>query len=555
MKPQGHLLEEAMLSMLPRGFVLPQVAQWLQRQHALGAGLLDPLGQDASSPSSSANLLVVEERANAECVVCGDKSSGKHYGQNSCEGCKSFFKRSIRRSLSYTCRGQKNCPVDINHRNQCQYCRLRKCLRMGMRKEERLSLLASVQRPRLPYPNPPPFPFLPFPNFGNFPNFPHFLPLLGPGPLLAPNLTTPENLKSSPEEIIPKSTDQNVEQLFERLLDVEENLPIEPNFPKFLLAWARELKQFGELSLQDQKALLLHNYTSLALIFDEEAGNEVISTRLKQMELNKIERVLLKGILLFTSEGVELEAKPAIRKLPEALVHVLADKLKDRKDGRLAKILLFLPSLLNLEISESGRSGIEALFQTLGFMAGIHLGVIIAVMFLIRHQAIMPEVHPLKLAPRINYTFYAVIQVLPYLHIGLFFFEVFTNDDQPSAKKYYKEKYPFLRRFIDVDTFYVFSPEVGTLVVANISIWIAFFIVAVFGACGSSFHVLTRRKTMMSARTYKLQQQWISKFLFEPRTFVGLEAATIVFRRSQDATRHHFNQQFSQTNQNIIGGP
>ncbi|EPB72158.1 zinc finger, C4 type [Ancylostoma ceylanicum] len=72
----------------------------------------------------------------ADCVVCGDKSSGKHYGQFSCEGCKSFFKRSIRRSLSYACRGSKNCPVDVNHRNQCQFCRLKKCVKMGMRREE-----------------------------------------------------------------------------------------------------------------------------------------------------------------------------------------------------------------------------------------------------------------------------------------------------------------------------------------------------------------------------------------------------------------------------------
>ena len=56
-------------------------------------------------------------------------------GLVSFKGCKSFFKRSVRRNLSYTCRSNRNCPVDQNHRNQCQYCRLKKCLKMGMRRE------------------------------------------------------------------------------------------------------------------------------------------------------------------------------------------------------------------------------------------------------------------------------------------------------------------------------------------------------------------------------------------------------------------------------------
>uniref|UniRef100_A0A3B4YVB8 Nuclear receptor subfamily 2 group F member 6 n=1 Tax=Stegastes partitus TaxID=144197 RepID=A0A3B4YVB8_9TELE len=78
-----------------------------------------------------------------DCVVCGDKSSGKHYGVFTCEGCKSFFKRSVRRNLNYTCRSNRECQIDQHHRNQCQYCRLKKCFRVGMRKE-------AVQRGRIP---------------------------------------------------------------------------------------------------------------------------------------------------------------------------------------------------------------------------------------------------------------------------------------------------------------------------------------------------------------------------------------------------------------------
>ncbi|OON18825.1 zinc finger, C4 type, partial [Opisthorchis viverrini] len=87
-----------------------------------------------------------EEEAESEevhlCQVCGDRSSGKHYGQFTCEGCKSFFKRSVRKSASYVCRSEGQCPVDAQRRNQCQACRMTRCLLAGMKKE-------AVQRARV----------------------------------------------------------------------------------------------------------------------------------------------------------------------------------------------------------------------------------------------------------------------------------------------------------------------------------------------------------------------------------------------------------------------
>ncbi|NXJ08015.1 RXRG protein, partial [Odontophorus gujanensis] len=69
------------------------------------------------------------------CAICGDRSSGKHYGVYSCEGCKGFFKRTIRKDLIYTCRDNKDCLIDKRQRNRCQYCRYQKCLAMGMKRE------------------------------------------------------------------------------------------------------------------------------------------------------------------------------------------------------------------------------------------------------------------------------------------------------------------------------------------------------------------------------------------------------------------------------------
>ena len=69
------------------------------------------------------------------CKVCGDKSSGVHYGVITCEGCKGFFRRSQSSVVNYQCPRQKNCVVDRVNRNRCQFCRLQKCLSLGMSRD------------------------------------------------------------------------------------------------------------------------------------------------------------------------------------------------------------------------------------------------------------------------------------------------------------------------------------------------------------------------------------------------------------------------------------
>ncbi|XP_040201712.1 peroxisome proliferator-activated receptor alpha [Rana temporaria] len=91
----------------------------------------------ASSPSSitfPAALSGTEDPSkslNIECRVCGDKASGFHYGVHACEGCKGFFRRTIRLKLVYD-RCERLCKIQKKNRNKCQYCRFEKCLSVGM---------------------------------------------------------------------------------------------------------------------------------------------------------------------------------------------------------------------------------------------------------------------------------------------------------------------------------------------------------------------------------------------------------------------------------------
>lgn len=83
-----------------------------------------------------------------KCMICSDRASGFHYGVLACEGCKGFFKRVCKEKLNSNgensiislqnkrhCVFGGNCEINVRTRNRCQYCRIQKCIDLGMSKD------------------------------------------------------------------------------------------------------------------------------------------------------------------------------------------------------------------------------------------------------------------------------------------------------------------------------------------------------------------------------------------------------------------------------------
>ncbi|CAI9722851.1 vitamin D3 receptor-like isoform X2 [Octopus vulgaris] len=85
--------------------------------------------------TETASHCSITEAVLPPCRICGEKASGFHYGVNTCEACKGFFRRSLQRKEEYKCPGIENCEISPGKRNACAFCRFKKCLSMGMSKE------------------------------------------------------------------------------------------------------------------------------------------------------------------------------------------------------------------------------------------------------------------------------------------------------------------------------------------------------------------------------------------------------------------------------------
>ncbi|XP_015191457.1 PREDICTED: retinoic acid receptor RXR-alpha-B isoform X2 [Polistes dominula] len=285
------------------------------------------------------------------CSICGDRASGKHYGVYSCEGCKGFFKRTVRKDLSYACREEKSCIIDKRQRNRCQYCRYQKCLAMGMKRE-------AVQEERQ---------------------------------------RTKERDQSEVESTSSLHADMPIERILEaekrveckiiqQIVTTEEKIRHASNKQMFqLVAWARLIPHFTSLPMEDQKLLLrcgwnelmiasfshrstsykdclvlangflinreLAPHTGVSPIFDHVLSELV--TKMRDMKVDKTEIGCLRSIILYNPDVRGLKSIQEVGLLREKVYAALEDYTRvscPNDSGRFAKLLLRLPSIRSIAL-------------------------------------------------------------------------------------------------------------------------------------------------------------------------------------------------------------
>uniref|UniRef100_A0A3Q4G4N0 Retinoic acid receptor RXR n=1 Tax=Neolamprologus brichardi TaxID=32507 RepID=A0A3Q4G4N0_NEOBR len=278
------------------------------------------------------------------CAICGDRSSGKHYGVYSCEGCKGFFKRTVRKDLSYTCRDNKD--TEMCAAFQSGYYRLSVQEERQRGKERGENEVESTS------------------------SFNEDMPvdkILDAELAVEPKTETysdgsPGNSTNDPVTNICQAADK---QLFT------------------LVEWAKRIPHFSELPLDDQVILLRAGWNELLIasfshrsvtvkdgillatglhvhrssahsagvgsIFDR-VLTELVS-KMKDMQMDKTELGCLRAIVLFNPDAKGLSNPAEVEGLREKVYASLESYTKQKypdQPGRFAKLLLRLPALRSI---------------------------------------------------------------------------------------------------------------------------------------------------------------------------------------------------------------
>ncbi|CAN7993454.1 unnamed protein product [Ixodes hexagonus] len=286
------------------------------------------------------------------CSICGDRASGKHYGVYSCEGCKGFFKRTVRKDLTYACREERNCIIDKRQRNRCQYCRYQKCLSCGMKRE---AVQEERQRTKDRADNEVE---------STSGGAPAEMPLER---ILEAELRVEPKGGSTPE---PQDPVSSICQAADRQLHQ-------------LVEWAKHIPHFVELPLEDRMVLLKAGWNELLIaafshrsigvrdgivlatglvvqrhsahgagvgaIFDR-VLTELVA-KMREMKMDRTELGCLRAVVLFNPEAKGLRSTAQVEALREKVYAALEEHCRQQypeQPGRFAKLLLRLPALRSI---------------------------------------------------------------------------------------------------------------------------------------------------------------------------------------------------------------
>ncbi|XP_078525273.1 uncharacterized protein LOC144798327 isoform X5 [Lissotriton helveticus] len=273
------------------------------------------------------------------------------------DGAKKRQSIDLTRDFFRAYRSNRDCQIDQHHRNQCQYCRLKKCFRVGMRKE-------AVQRGRIPpshasmSPNP-----IPGSDYFNGQQVSELISqLLRAEPYPAARYGTQYTQQGSVMGI------DNICELAARLLFST-------------VEWARNIPFFPDLSVSDQVALLRLSWSELFVLNAAQSAlplhmapllaaagfhaspmsaDRVVSfmdqirifqdqvEKLNRLQVDSAEYSCLKAIALFTPDACGLTDPVHVESLQEKAQVALTEYVRAQypsQPQRFGRLLLRLPAL------------------------------------------------------------------------------------------------------------------------------------------------------------------------------------------------------------------